>query len=137
MKILVWIILVFIVLFFAIMLKSNSESDDDTTHSPESPYIHYANNPNKVWDGPSFTILNPVCSESKKNRDLDRTIKSIKVLSSEQDIRGGKIYSGIISMKMDIDVDTSYLCKITYESGRTEVRKYSLFFLKSHSDLIV
>jgi hypothetical protein len=64
-------------------------------------------------------------------------IENIQVLNSEQDIKGGRIYRGIVSSGIDISSNTLYLCKITYSSGRTDIKKCKLSYLREHSDVVV
>ena len=123
---------------FAIV-KIHNKNDSPTKETvSERPYIHYANNPNKTWEGISVTMLNP--SQDKKscinNLNPDNTIKEIQLLSSEQIVCDGRIYRGWLKTNVNLKTNTWYLCKIEYDSGRTEIGKYDQIFLTKHAEIV-
>ncbi len=132
--ILLYVLLLFLGLILIYVFAMNYSDDHQNRSDDERRYVHYANNPNKVWEyGYSSKPINsdPTKSKASIRNNPNKTISKIQVLSTEHDIHNRLFFIE------RIETEIKYLCKITYESGRSEVRSCNASFLNRYSDNIV
>ena len=134
--IMLYVLLLFLGLIFIYVFVMNYSDDHQNRSDDENErrYVHYANNPNKVWEyGYSSKPIDFDSAKPKAScrHNPNKTISKIQVLSTEHDIHNRLFF------RERIETDIKYLCKIIYESGRSEVRSCNASFLRRYSDNIV